>query len=108
MPTSGASATPTDSHPGRGATGSWTWTTSKPPARSSRRSVEAAKGVSASRETAPLNGSPIVPPSGISHSGASRGSPSNGASTRGSWPAAMSSAVSASMWRVTPPGWLHE
>jgi hypothetical protein len=55
-----------------GATGSWTWTTSNWPARSSRRSVETADGVGARFETAPLDGQPIVGPSGISHSGASR------------------------------------
>ena len=62
------------------------------------------------------------PPSGTSHSGTSRTcgraprcnsavrrrSGSNGASTVTSWPARSNSAASASMWRVTPPGYVHE
>jgi hypothetical protein len=70
-----------------------------------------AAGVWAMLDTAPLEGQPIVGPSGTSHSGRGRacgGTPrwasalrrepsSNGASTRASWPAASSSARSASM-----------
>ena len=47
-------------------------------------------------------------PSEISSSGALAGSPSYGARMRTWWPAASNSAASASMWRVTPPGCVHE
>ena len=73
-------------------------------------------------ETAPLAGSPNVRPSETKPSGGSRrcgraprcrrresaSSGSNGARMRASWPSAASSAASASMWRVTPPGYVHE
>src|SRR5271165_1115569 len=73
-------------------------------------------------ETAPLAGTPTVRPSGTKCSGTRSGwgraprcrrrerasSGSNGARMRGSWPAAASSPASASMWRVTPPGYVHE
>ena len=110
------------SQPTTGATGSCRWTTSNWPARSSRRSFETALGVGATFETAPLSGHPIVDPSGTSHSGTARAcgraprcstavrrrSASNGANTVTSCPARSSSALSASIWRVTPPGYVHE
>ena len=105
-----------------GATGSCRCTTSKSPARSSRRSVETAYGVWARFDTAPLDGQPIVGPSGTSHSGIARScgraprcrravrrtSGSNGASTRTSCPADSSAVAKASMCRVTPPGYVQE
>jgi hypothetical protein len=72
VPTVGASALVSASQAIVGATGSWMCTTSNWPARSSRRSVVTALGVPARFETAPLEGQPIVPPSGTSHSGTSR------------------------------------
>src|ERR671932_262713 len=92
------------------------------PRGGARRSVAIAYGVCARLETAPLDGQPRVGPRGTSQSGRSRGcgraprcriralrtSSSNGASTRTSWPAAASAAARPSIWRVTPPGYVHE
>ena len=96
--------------------------------RSRRRAARGAAcviayGVCGRFETAPLAGKPIVRPSGTSQSGSSRacgpgaamqprrqavGRVDRGESTRTSWPSARNCSASASMWRVTPPGYVHE
>ena len=70
----GASAESIASQTGTAALGSWTWTTSKLPAASSRRMVVIEYGVSAMLDTAPFIGIPTVRPSGIRWSGMGRAS----------------------------------
>src|SRR4051812_46174348 len=106
-----------------GVTGSCTCTTSKSPPSSARRARTYGVTVTATLETAPFI--PPIPserPSGTRYSGmgrcsgrapacmraARRSSGSNGASTETSWPVPMNCSASASMCRVTPPGYVQE
>ena len=110
------------SQPSTGTTGSWMWSHVVAALAQLAAHRETACGASAMFETAPFAGRPTVRPSETKPSGAgwrcgraprcgraeSASSGSKGARMRGSWPARASSAASASMWRVTPPGYVHE
>ena len=91
---------------GPGASGSWRWTTSNPSSRRARIVRSWADGSGASGATEPLAAVGTLRPSGVTP--ASGGGPSQGASTRASWPSARNERASPSTWPWTPPGMVRE
>ena len=90
---------------GPGAKGSWRWTTSNASSRSARMVRSWAETSGAIGATDPLDGVGMLTPSGVTP--ASGGGPSQGASTRTSWPIVRIVRASPSTCPWTPPGTLR-
>ena len=102
VPTVGAAWMVTVVIDGPGASGSWTWTTSKSSSRSARTVRSTAAGSGASGATDPLAAVGRLSPSGVTNG--SGGGPSHGPSTRTSCPPRRSSRAKPSTCAWTPPG----
>ena len=85
-----------------GAKGSCRLTTSKRSSRSARMVRSWADGSGAIGAIEPLTAVGMLSPSGVTPE--SGGGPSQGPSTRTSWPRARNDRASASTWPCTPPG----
>ena len=87
---------------GPGAKGSWRWSTSKSSSQRARIVRSWAAGSGASGATEPLAAAGTLLPSGVTQ--ASGGGPSQGPSTRVSWPRVRRARPSPSTCPWTPPG----